>query len=82
LIIRERLSLYVIKVSLGLGGSLLSAIFASEAYLRGGFLIPFAIGVFAMVGLTVRFFGGVSILLYCAATVAMTVSLLLLGVPR
>jgi len=45
-------------------------------------MFPFAMGVFAMLVLTVRFFGGVSILLYCAATVAMTVSLLLLGLPR
>ncbi len=44
---REELSLYVIRISVGLGGSFLAAIFASEAYVHGGFLVPFALGVLA-----------------------------------
>lgn len=78
---RERLSLYVIKVSLGLGGSLLASIFASEAYVHGGFLIPFALGVFGMVGLTVRIFGRVSIWIYSIATLVFTLALIVVGIP-
>ena len=79
---REELSLYVIQVSVGMGGALLAAIFASEAYLHGGFMVPFAIGVFAMVGLCARFFGGVKVWVYCLATLGLTVLLLLVGLPR
>ncbi len=79
---REELSLYVIRLSLGLGGGLLAAIFASEAYVHGGFLVPFAVGVFAMVGLAARFFGQVRVPIYCGATVGLTALLLLLGVIR
>jgi hypothetical protein len=78
---REELSLFIIKASLGLGGGLLAAIFASEAYLHGGFMVPFAVGVFVMVGLCARFFGGVKVWVYCLATLALTV-LLLIGIPR
>jgi hypothetical protein len=79
---REELSLHVIRISMGAGGSLLAAIFASEAYLHGGFLVPFAVGVFVMVGLAARFFGQVRIWVYCLATLGLTVLLLLLGIPR
>jgi hypothetical protein len=79
---REQLSLYVIQISLGLGGSLLAAIFASEAYVHGGLLVPFAVGVFAMLGLVARSFGQVRIRVYCAATLALTALLLLIGIPR
>lgn len=79
---RERLSLYVIQFSLGLGGSFLAAIFASEAYLHGGFMVPYAAGVFLMVGLCARFFGKVSLRLYCLATLCLTLLLLASGVPR
>ena len=79
---RDELSLYVIQVSLGLGGSLLAALFASEAYVHGGFLVPFAVGVFAMVGLVARFFGRVKIWVYCVATIGLTALLLILGIPR
>lgn len=79
---REELSLYVIQLSLGLGGSLLSAIFVSEAYLHRGFMIPYAIGVFVMVGLCARFFGRVSLRAYCLATLMLTALLLLSGVTR
>jgi len=79
---REQLSLYVIQISLGLGGSLLAAIFASEAYVHGGFLVPFAVGVFAMIGLVARSFGQVRIRVYCAATLGLSVLLLLIGIPR
>jgi hypothetical protein len=82
LIGREALSLYVIRISVGLGGSLLVAIFASEAYVHGGYLVPFAVGVFTMVGLVARFFGQVRLLVYCLATLGLTVLLLLLGIPR
>ncbi len=79
---RARLSLYVIQLSLGLGGSLLAAIFASEAYLHRGFMIPYAVGVFVMVGLCARFFGRVSPMAYCAATLALTALLLVSGIVR
>jgi hypothetical protein len=79
---REDLSLYVIRISVGLGGSFLAAIFASEAYVHGGFLVAFALGVFAMVGVTARFFGQVRIWVYCLATLGLTALLLLLGIPR
>jgi hypothetical protein len=79
---RDELSFYVIQVSLGLGGSLLAALFASEAYVHGGFLVPFAFGVFAMVGLTARFLGRVKIWVYCMTTLGLTALLLILGMPR
>jgi len=78
---REELSLYVIQVSLGLGGSLLAAIFVSEAFAHGGFFVPYALGVFVMVGLCARFFGRVRLRVYCLATVALTALLLFLGIP-
>lgn len=79
---REELSIYVIKASLGLGGSFLAAIFASEAYLHGGFMVPFALGVFVMVGLCARFFGGVRVWVYCASTLLLTAALLIVGLPH
>jgi hypothetical protein len=79
---REELSLYVIQASLGLGGSFLAAIFASEAYVHGGFMVPYAAGVFVMVGLCARFFGKVSLRLYCLTTLVLSVLLLALGIPR
>ena len=78
---REELSLYVIRGSMGLGGSLLAAIFVSEAYLHGGFMVPFAVGVFVMVGLCARFFGRVRVWEYCAATSGWVAVLLLIGLP-
>ena len=78
---RETLSLYVIRVSVGLGGSILAAIFASEAYVHGGFFVPFAAGVFVMTGLVARFFGEVRVWMYCLATLGLTALLLLLGIP-
>jgi hypothetical protein len=79
---RETLSLLVIKISVGLGGSLLAAIFLSEAYLHGGFFITYALGVFVMTCIIARLFGGVKIWLYCLSTVALTLLLLVLGIPR
>ena len=78
---REELSIYVIKASVGLGGSLLAAIFATEAYVHGGFFVPFAVGVFVMVGLCARLFGKVRLRVYCGATLALTALLLFLGIP-
>jgi len=78
---REELSLYVIQVSMGLGGSLLAAIFVSEAYVHGGFFVPFTVGVFVMVGLCARLFGKVRLRVYCVATLALTALLLFLGIP-
>jgi hypothetical protein len=78
---REELSLYVIKASVGLGGSLLAAIFVSEAYVHGGFFVPYAAGVFAMVGLCARLFGKVRLRVYCLVTLAFTAALLFLGIP-
>ena len=72
----------MIQVSLGLGGGLLAAIFASEAVVHGSFMVPYAIGVFIAVGLCARFFGGVRIWVYCLATLALTALLLLIGLPR
>ena len=79
---RDNLSLLVIRLSLGFGGSFLSAIFAAEAYLRGGLMIGFAIGVFIMVGLTAHFFGHVGFRFYFLSTVVWTVVLLAVGLPR
>jgi hypothetical protein len=78
---REQLSLWVIKGSMGIGGSLLAAIFASEAYVHGGFMVPFALGVFVMVGLAARVFGRVKVWAYCLATLGLTALLVLLGLP-
>ena len=82
MITRERLSMWVIQVSLGLGGGLLAALFASEAYLHGGFAISYAVGVFVMVGMSAKFFGGVKVWVYCLTTLVITVLLLALGIPR
>jgi hypothetical protein len=78
---RDELSLHVIRISVGLGGSLLAAIFAGEAYLHGGLLVPFAVGVFLMLGLTARIFGQLRVWVYCLATFGLTLLLLLLGLP-
>jgi hypothetical protein len=78
---REELSLYVIQVSMGLGGSLLAAIFVTEAWVHGGFFVPFAFGVFVMVGLCARLFGKVRLRVYCLATLAFTALLLFMGIP-
>lgn len=77
----ERASLWIIRLSMGLGGSFLAAAFAAEAYLRGGFFILFAAGVFLAVGLASRLFGKVGFGYYLLATVAWTVVLLVVGVP-
>jgi hypothetical protein len=82
MISREALSLYVIRISVGLGGSFLAAIFVSEAFVHGGFFVPFAVGVFVMTGLTARLFGQVKVWVYCLATLVLTALLLLLGIPR
>ena len=78
---REELSLYVIQVSMGLGGSLLAAIFVTEALVHGGFFVPYAVGVFVMVGLSARLFGKVRLPVYCLATLTFTALLLFLGIP-
>jgi hypothetical protein len=54
----------------------------SEAYLHGGFMVPFAIGVFVMVGLCARVFGRVRLRVYSLATLALTLLLLLIGLPK
>jgi hypothetical protein len=66
---------------MGLGGGLLAAIFAAEAYVYGGFLIVFALGAFVMIGLTARVFGKVKLWEYCLATLGLTLLLLLFRVP-
>jgi hypothetical protein len=76
------LSLWVIRLSLGLGGGFLAAIFVAEAYLARGFMIPYAIGVFVAIGFCARFFGGVKLWVYCLATLGLTLLLLLIGLPR
>jgi len=45
-------------------------------------MVPYAVGVFAAVGLCARFFGGVRVWVYCAATLALTALLLLVGLPK
>ncbi len=64
---------------MGLGGGLLAAIFAAEAFVYGGFLIAFAVGAFVMIGLTARTFGKVKLWEFCLATLGLTLLLLLLG---
>ena len=71
----------MIQFSVGLGGSLLAAIFATEALVHGGFFVPYAVGVFVMVGLCARFFGKVRLRVYCLATLAFTALLLFVGIP-
>ncbi len=66
---------------MGLGGGFLAAIFASEAYVHGGFLVLFAIGVFVMVGLAARLFGQVRIWAYCLTTLCLTALLVIVGIP-
>ena len=78
---REELSLYVIQASMGIGGSLLAAIFVTEAWVHGGFFVPYSLGVFVMVGLCARLFGKVKLWVYCLATLAFTALLLLVGIP-
>jgi len=48
---------------------------------HGGFFVPYAVGVFVMVGLCARFFGKVRLPVYFAATLALTALLLLIGIP-
>ena len=79
---REELSIYVIKASLGFGGGLLASIFLTEAYLHGGSMVYYALGVFVMVGLCARFFGGVRLWVYCLTTLSLTALLILIGLPR
>ena len=45
-------------------------------------MVPFALGVFVMVGLCARFFGGVKLWVYCVATLLLTLVLLGVGLPR
>jgi hypothetical protein len=45
-------------------------------------MIPFAVGVFIMVGLCARFFGGVQLWVYSLLTLGLTIALLSLGLPR
>ncbi|MDA4115595.1 MAG: hypothetical protein OK442_03440 [Thaumarchaeota archaeon] len=66
---------------MGLGGGLLAAIFVTEALVHGGFFVPYAVGVFVMVGLCARFFGKVRLPVYIAATLGLTALLLLIGIP-
>jgi hypothetical protein len=66
---------------MGLGGSFLAAIFVTEGLVHGGFFVPYAVGVFVMVGLCARFFGKVRLWVYCLATLAFTALLLLVGIP-
>ena len=77
----EALPLFVIQVSVGVGGSFLAAVFASEAFLHGGFFVPFAVGVFLGIGLSVQTFGRVGFTRYCLATLVWLAVLLLVGLP-
>jgi hypothetical protein len=53
----------------------------TEALVHGGFFVPYAVGVFVMVGLSARLFGKVRVPFYCLATLAFTALLLVLGIP-
>ncbi len=66
---------------MGLGGGLLTAIFAAEAFAHGGELIAYAVGAFVMIGLAARTFGKVKVWEYCLATLGLTLIILFLGVP-
>jgi hypothetical protein len=48
---------------------------------HGGFFVPYAVGVFVMVGLCARLFGKVRLWVYCLATLAFTALLLFVGIP-
>ncbi len=78
---REALSFWAIQVSVGVGGSFLAAVFASEALVHGGLFIPFAIGVFVAIAACVRSFGSVRLSRYALATLVWLLALLLAGVP-
>ena len=65
---KERVSFIVIRTSLGIGGSFLSAAFILQAYLLRGFLIPAALVTFILVALIVRAFAGMRLPIFSAAT--------------
>ncbi len=78
---RESLSLLVIQVSMGVGGSLLAAIFAIQAYRLGGYLVPFAVVTVPMVGVAATVFGRIRPWAYLLATVGWFALMLLVGSP-
>jgi hypothetical protein len=78
---RDALTLIVIRTSIGLGCSYLASIFLSEGYARGGFFVPFAVGIFVMLGLTASFFGDMKAWVYFATTLGLAALILLLGIP-
>jgi hypothetical protein len=66
---KEKISFIVIKTSLGLGGSFLSAAFILQAYLERGFFIPAAVVTFLLVALIARAFAGMRLPVFSLATV-------------
>jgi hypothetical protein len=72
---RTIVSVYFIKISLGVGGSLLSAIFFLEGALRGGFLAIAAMVFYLLIMLIVRRFSKVNLILFSFATLVWTVVL-------
>jgi hypothetical protein len=75
---REGLSMTVIKLSLGVGGSFLSAAFILEAYLLRSFMIPAAACVFVLSMVAVYLFVRIKPPLFSLATGAWLLVLFLL----
>lgn len=75
---RERLSLLVIKLSLGAGGSFLAAAFILQAFLERGFMIAGAISTFVLVAIVSYLFARIKPHVFSALTLAWLIALLLL----
>lgn len=75
---RERLSLLVIKLSLGVGGSFLAAAFILQAFLERGFMIAGAISTFAIIAIVSYTFARIKLHIFSALTLAWLIALALL----
>ncbi|MBI3116412.1 MAG: hypothetical protein HYZ12_03645 [Thaumarchaeota archaeon] len=75
---RERLSLLVIKLCLGVGGSFLAAVFILQAFLVQGFMIAGAISTFVLVAIVSYLFARIKPKVFSALTLAWLIALLLL----
>ena len=75
---RERLSLLVIRLSLGVGGSFLTAAFVVQAFTLGGFMIPAAIATFILTALICYSFGKIRLTPFSLGTLLWVVVLALI----
>ncbi len=75
---RERLSLLVIKLSLGAGGSFLAAAFIVQAFLERGLMIAAAISTFALIAIVSYSFARIKLQLFSALTLAWLAALLVI----